>query len=207
MEKADQLSLQALVREISQGNEHSFERLYQIFSKKVYHTSRKMKLNHEEAEEVVQEVFLQIWNYRKKLDPDLSINAYMIAIIRSLVVKKKQKEARFFAFQQYQIPISHAMSSQAADEEMIFEEYHRISMEILEKLPPAQKQIFELRHLENKSVEEISEHLNLSPRTVENQVFRATKSFKENLGKLEIVSVTTSYIVVKDLFDYLLHNC
>ena len=47
-----------------------------------------MDLSHEDAEGVVQEVFLKIWKNRSKLDPELSINAYLIAIVRSLVIKK-----------------------------------------------------------------------------------------------------------------------
>lgn len=207
MENTEPHSLPELVRKISQGDEQSFGELYRIFSKKIYHISRKMNLNHEEAEEVVQEVFIKIWVHRLKLNPLLSINAYIIAIIRSVVIKMNKKKARAFAFQQYDIVLDSALSGQSADDDLIFSEYHQQSMEILDKLPPAQKQIFTLRHLENRSVEEISEHLNLSPRTVENQVFRATKSFKESLGKLEIVSVTTCYIVVKQFFDHLLYNC
>lgn len=200
MENLDSFSLQELVKEISQGNETSFEELYRLFSSKIYHTSRKMKLNHEEAEEVVQEVFLNIWKNRAKLDPDLSINAYMIAIIRSLVIKKNQKEARFFAFQQYQIPLSESLASQAPDEDLIYSEFHEISMEIISQLPAGQRQIFKLKHLENRSVEEISGKLNLSARTVENQVFRATKTFKDRLSKLEIVSVSVWFLVSKSIF-------
>lgn len=159
-----------------------------------------MRLSHEEAEEIVQEVFLKIWKYRDKLDPELSINAYMIAIIRSLVIKKNRKDARFFAFQQYQIPLMESMSDHSPDEDLIYSEHHSLSMEIIEKLPPAQKQVFKMRHLENRSLEEIAGKLNLSQRTVENQVFRATKSFKERLMKLEIVSVTAWFLAVKSLF-------
>lgn len=202
MEKADQHSLQELIGEISQGNENSFEKLYQLFSRKIYHTSRKMKLSHEEAEEVVQEVFLKIWKLRAKLNPSLSINAYMIAIVRSLIIKKKKKEARLFAYQQYQIPLMDTVSGHIPEEELIYTEFHSLSMEIIEKLPPAQRQVFKMKHFENRSFEEIAGKLNVSRRTVENQAFRATKYFKEKLAKLEIVSLLSVWVfTIIDLFN------
>lgn len=160
-----------------------------------------MRLSHEEAEEIVQEVFLKIWKYRAKLDPELSINAYMIAIIKSLVIKKNRKEARFFAFQQYQVPMIDSVSAHTPDDDLIYSEFHRLAMEIIEKLSPAQKQVFKMRHLEHKSFEEIAGKLNVSQRTVENQVFRSTKLVKKGLAKLEIVSVSILFLIFKVLFD------
>lgn len=159
-----------------------------------------MGLNHEEAEEIVQEVFLKIWKYKAKLDPELSINAYIIAIIRSLVIKKNRKEARFFAFQQYQIPLMDPVSAHTPDDDMIYSELHSISMEIIEKLPPAQKQVFKMRHLENRSFEEIAVKLDVSQRTVENKVFRATKWVKKRLSQLEIVSISILFFGINAIF-------
>lgn len=179
---------QQLVLELSQGDEKAFGKLYALFSEKIYHVSRRMNLGHEDAEGIVQEVFLKIWKKREKLDPQLSINAYMISIVRSLVIKKAKKEARFFAFQNYNIPLYEVERSNSPEEEFIFSEFHHISKEIIEQLPAGQKQIFVLRHFENLSVEEIAERLNISRRTVENQIFRSTKAVKEKLVKLKIIS-------------------
>lgn len=160
-----------------------------------------MRLTHEEAEEIVQEVFLNIWKNRVKLDPALSVNAYMIAIVRSLVIKKNRKEARFFAFQQYQIPLIELVSDHIPDDELIYSEFHSLSMEIIEKLPPVQKQVFKMRHMENKSFEEIAGELNVSQRTVENQAFRATKWVKKKLALLEIISVSIWLFPIMTIFD------
>ncbi|MCE7058157.1 sigma-70 family RNA polymerase sigma factor [Algoriphagus sp. AGSA1] len=201
MEQPDPFSLQNLVRNLAQGDEFAFKKLFELFFKKTYHISRKMRLSHEEAEEVVQEVFLQIWMHRAKLDPDLSINAYIIAIVKSLVIKKNRKDARFFAFQQYQIPLKEPISAQNPDDEMIYSEFHGISMEIIEKLPPAQKEVFKMKHLENRSYEEIAGLLNVSQRTVENQAFRATNWVKKRLSQLEIVSVSIMFYIYPFFFQ------
>ena len=197
--EASSTELRLLVIRLSQGEEKAFEQLYFLFSEKIYHISRKMDLSHEDAEGVVQEVLLKIWKNRSKLDPELSINAYLIAIVRSLVIKKAKKDARFFAFQQYKIPLLQQISSPGADDELIFSEFSQLTKEIIEQLPPAQKKIFQLRYFENLSVAEIADQLNISKRTVENQIFRATSSVREKLSKLKIISSGLLFFVVDAL--------
>jgi RNA polymerase sigma-70 factor (family 1) len=191
--------LKQLVSSISAGDDKAFEQLYFLFSEKVYHLSRKMNLSHEDAEGVVQEVFLRIWKNRVKLDPELSINAYLIAIVRSLVIKKVKREARFFAYQQYHIPLVQEISSFGPDDELIFTEFDQLSGEIIAKLPAGQRKIFQLRYVENLSVAEIADQLQLSKRTVENQILRATHSVREKLAKLSIISSGLLFFIVDSL--------
>ncbi len=188
---------QQLVYDLSKGDEKAFEKLYKLFSEKIYQVSRRMNLGHEDAEGIVQEVFLKIWKNRTQLNPELSINAYLIAIVRSLVIKKVKKDARFFAFQQYNIPIIQGLSSSGPEDDLIFEEFHQLTSDIIQQLPNSQRKIFILRNFENLSVEEIAEQLQLSRRTVENQIFRANKTVKEKLLRLKIISSSVPALVSK----------
>lgn len=190
---------QKLVIAISQGDERAFESLYQFFSEKIYHASRKMNLSHEDAEGVVQEAFLKIWKNRSKLDPKLSINAYLIAIVRSLIIKGVKKQARLFAYQQYSLPLLQHFSTSGPEEELIFTEFDQITTDIINQLPDGQRNIFRLRYLENLTVAEIAEQLNLSKRTVENQIFRATHTVKEKMVKLKIISSSILLFAVDTL--------
>ena len=184
-----------LITGISQGDETSFEKLYLLFSKKVYHTAKKMNLSHEEAEGIMQEVFLTIWENRSNLNPSLSINAYMISIVKSLVIKEVKKKARLFAFQKYNIPILSDFTNKTEDD-LIYSDLHQVSSEMIHHLPSGQKKIFIMRNVEYLSVEEISERLNLSKRTVENQIFRATKSIKERLFQMKIISTASLFLLI-----------
>lgn len=194
-------ALQQLVERLSKGDEKAFGQLYQLFGEKVYHIARKMKLGHEDAEGIVQEVFLKIWKKRANLDPELSINAYMIAIVRSLVIKKSKKEARFFAYQKYKIPLISFEASGDPELELIYSDFHHISSDLIDQLPPGQKKIFILRNFENLSTDEIAEKLHLSKRTVENQIFRASKGIKEKLQKLKIISASVFLLMFESVFS------
>jgi len=183
-----------LITGISRGDETAFEKLYLLFSKKVYHTAKRMNLSHEEAEGVTQEVFLTIWENRFNLNPSLSINAYMISIVKSLVIKEVKKKARLFSFQKYNIPFLSDFTNQTEDD-LIYSDLHQVSSEMIHHLPSGQKKIFIMRNVEYLSVEEISERLNLSKRTVENQIFRATKSIKERLFQMKIISSASVFLL------------
>src|SRR5690554_3649124 len=127
------LDNQKLILRISQGDENAFEELYRLFSKKIYHTARRMNLNHEDAEGIVQEVFFIVWKKKSDLDPTLSINAYMITIVKSLVIKKVKKEARHFAFQKYNNS-SNPYFTNMTEEDLIYKDLHQVSSEMVHQL-------------------------------------------------------------------------
>ncbi|MBV6639545.1 MAG: sigma-70 family RNA polymerase sigma factor [Cyclobacteriaceae bacterium] len=171
---------QDLVTRLRGGDDVAFEKLYEKYAGKIFNISRKMGLRNEDAEGVAQDVFLRIWRNRSNLDSSLSFNAYIIAIVRSIVLKESRKYARFIAFQHYAIQHFPGGSNETEDY-VIFTDLDKKSTEAIEQLPAKQKQVFMMKNFEYLSVEEISEKLNLSKRTVENQIYRATKHLKESL--------------------------
>ena len=70
------------------------------------------------------------------------------------------------------------------EETISYEELYQMASEYLNKLPKKQKQVFILKNLENLSVDEIAVRLDLSKRTVENQIYRASKTFRGKLSNL-----------------------
>src|SRR5690606_3405775 len=158
---------EGLIHKVIEGDLKAFESLYLLFSKKIYATARKMRLGHEDAEEVVQELFMKIWQNRSNLDPQLSINAYILAIVKSLVIKKFREEAYLTAYKKYNLLHIHR-DSPKPDASIIYNDLYSHSMDIIDQLPAGQRQIFFLRYFEFLPVDEISRKLKLSKRTVEN---------------------------------------
>ncbi|WP_200979601.1 RNA polymerase sigma factor [Echinicola sp. 20G] len=176
-----------LVRKIKQHDELAYYRLYQKYSSKIYRISRKMDLSHHDAEEIVQDVFLHIWKSRERLDESLSINAYIFTIVKTGVLKKYKKRARFVAYQQYAIPMSQEFSTNTEDK-VIFEDLHDFATEAINNLPVKQKEVFVMKNIQHMTAEEIASQLNLSVRTVENQIYRATKSLRKKIETSQGVS-------------------
>ena len=100
------LSVPKLVGLLQNGDQKAYDDLYKLFAPKILNTCKKMYLNQQDAEEVVQEVFLKVWIKRADLDNTLSFNAYLLAIMRSLIFKRSRKQALDIAYQKIQYSIS-----------------------------------------------------------------------------------------------------
>ncbi|WP_215224142.1 RNA polymerase sigma factor [Echinicola shivajiensis] len=169
-----------LVEKIKAHDEEAFHQLYQRYSPKIYRISKKMHMSHHDAEEIVQDVFLYLWDNKERLKSDLSINAFIFSIVRSLVIKKSQKKARFAAYQKYAIPLNQGYST-VTEDEIIFEDLYVYALEVISNLPQKQKEVFIMKNEQHLSAEEIASELDVSVRTVENQIYRATKSLRKQL--------------------------
>ncbi|GAB3651687.1 RNA polymerase sigma-70 factor [Echinicola sediminis] len=176
------------VKALAEGSQDAFDQLFRKYSKKIYHVARKMRLGHEDAEGVVQEVFIKVWKNKERLDPELSFNAYLIAIVRSIVIRQVQRKAKLISYKENLSPFLDKSDNQTEDY-IIFSDMMDLSSKVMESLPPKQKQVFMIKNMEHLSIDEIAEKLQVSRKTVKNQIFRASKSLKEKLADSKIISV------------------
>jgi RNA polymerase sigma-70 factor (ECF subfamily) len=164
-----------LVRELMLGNENAFQKLFNTYRNDVYAYSISMLKNKELAEEIVQDVFLNIWQHRVRLNPDLSFKSYVFTITRNqtfnLISKvannHKLKEEVFYKSQKSYSPI---------EDELAEADYEIIKNHAIEKLPPRRKIIFKMSRNQDMSYEEISKELNISVSTVKGQMSKALAS-------------------------------
>jgi RNA polymerase sigma-70 factor (family 1) len=169
-----------LVIRIRNDSKDAFKLLYNRYNKKLYYFSLRYLGNNEEAEELVQSVFINIWTHRKSLDETISVKNY---IYRSAVnyiynyLKKKAIRARFV---ETELQKGEIQSNQTYDQVLYHDLENSINL-IVETLPSQQQKIFHLSRFEGLSHKEIAKNLDLSVRTVENQIYRALKIIKSKL--------------------------
>ena len=171
-------SVSQYVSLLQSGDQRAYENLYSLFAPKILKTCMKMYLCQEDAEEVVQEVFLKVWEKREGLDDTLSFNAYLLAIMRSLIFKRSRKQALATAYQKYNIQFF-IKGENSTEETILFEEIKTFSAKAIDALPKGQQEVFSLKYTEHLTSDEIAERLQLSKRTVENQLYKATKKLKK----------------------------
>ncbi|OYX86207.1 MAG: RNA polymerase sigma-70 factor [Flavobacteriales bacterium 32-34-25] len=180
---------EVLVIELMEGNEKAFSKLFNMFYNDVYAYSLSMLKNEVFAEEIVQEVFLNIWLHRDRLNPDLSFKSYVFTITRNLtfnLISKvanshKLKEEVFYTSQKSYNPIEDSLAE--AD-------YDAIKNKAIEQLPPKRRVIFEMSRNKEMSYEEISKELNISVSTVKGQMSKALaeiRTFLETHGNVALL--------------------
>jgi RNA polymerase sigma-70 factor (ECF subfamily) len=182
-----------LVIKLMEGNEKAFSELFNMFYNDVYAYSLSMLKNEVLAEEIVQEVFLNIWLHRERLNPDLSFKSYVFTITRNLtfnLISKvanshKLKEEVFYASQKSYSPIEDGIAE--AD-------YDAIKNKAIEQLPPKRRIIFEMSRNKEMSYEEISQELNISVSTVKGQMSKALAEIRHFLETHGDVALLISLI-------------
>ncbi|WP_194973187.1 RNA polymerase sigma factor [Aquiflexum lacus] len=188
MEKKATQNIPCLVSQLKDGSEFAFTELFRIFRPKIFNTSKKMFLSNEDAEEIAQEVFLIIWKNRQDLKCELSFNAYLLAILKSLIIKRSRKEAKKVAYEKYALHTQKGIVENFESESEITE-MESLALTAIAKLPDFQKEVYILRNQENLATEEIAIKMGISKRTVENHIYRATKSIKKSLTAKSLVPI------------------
>ncbi len=162
------------VIELKQGDVNAFDELYNKYSQRLFNFSLKYLKSTEEAEEVVQEVFLYIWVKKEGLKPDYSFNSYIFTIAYNIIKKYFIKKSRDNAFKDdliYSLLKQENSMEKIIDYKFLLEKVESI----IDTLPPRRKEIFVKRNYECLSIRQIAEELNISPNTVENQLASARK--------------------------------
>lgn len=166
-----------------EGDREAFATLYSFYSpllfKALYPLTQKSK---EDTEEIIQELFLTIWNKRDKMLTIRSFRPFVFRLARNKVIdwyrKKEVKKDYSTFYNEYTKDDAVNVS-----DELLFEEYYSIAMDAIEKLPARQKQIFNLRHDNDLSLNEIADKLQISIHGVKKQLYEATRFIKEYLLK------------------------
>ena len=166
-----------LVTRIKQNDKDAFKSLYNRYSKKIYFFSLKYLNDSVEAEELVQTVFINVWECRKSLEASNSVKSYIYKAAVNYIynyLKKKTIQARFIESQIH----GDEIHSNLTYEQVFFHDLEKSINSIFETLPPQQQKIFRLNRDEGLTHLEIATKLDLSVRTVENQMYRALKTIK-----------------------------
>lgn len=188
MTKEKAFDIPSAVTKLREGDEMAFSQLFGFFKPKIFNTSKKMNLSSEDAEEIVQEVFLIIWKNRQNLNSELSFNAYLLTILKSLIIKKSKKEAKRIAYEVYAFS-NLEIETNETELQIEYSEFERISISEIEKLPKTQQAIFKMKNYDNLHSGEIAEKLGISKRTVESHIYVATKSIKDKLQKKYLIAI------------------
>lgn len=194
MSETKAINNKLLVIEIMKGNDKAFSELFNAFYNDVYAYSLSMLKNQVHAEEIVQDVFLNIWLHRERLNPDLSFKSYVFTITRNLtfnLINKvannhKLKEEVFYKSQKSYSPVEDSISE--AD-------YDSLKQKAIEQLPAKRRIIFEMSRNEEMSYEEISKKLNISVSTVKGQMSKALaeiRTYLETHGDVTLLIVLLS---------------
>ena len=168
------------VAEIKKESSHAFRSVYDKYASKIRHVALGFHLDSNEARDIVQEVFLTLWEKRDTLREDSSLNAFLLTITKNKILNLHKKKAIQRAWQQGLIKSNDLFSTHTEDS-VVYSDLEENTMHFIDSLPARKKQIFLLSRQEGFDNAEIADRLNLSIRTVENNIYQAEKTIREFL--------------------------
>ena len=170
-----------LIAGFKNGDLDAFQKIYNSYCKPLYRFALSYMKDTFDAEEIVQDVFLKVWEKRAEVDEHKSFKSYLYRItinkifneLKHRVVKRKYE---------HQLLNVDQITYETPESKIQFQELNSKIEHLLSKLPEQQRSIFIMSRWQGLTNAEIAQNLNLSVRTVENQVYRAAKFIKLHLN-------------------------
>lgn len=166
---------------LNEGSERAFEQVFKTYFKPLHSYAYTILKDDSTAEEMVQNVFFNIWNRRERLAIDGSIKAYLYRSVHneSLNFLKHQKvRASYQVHYRQETPETESSSGK-----IMAEELSAHIQKALNELPPQCRMIFQLSRFEQLKYKEIAGELGISVKTVENQMGKALRVLRTKLAE------------------------
>ncbi|MBC6491401.1 RNA polymerase sigma factor [Flavihumibacter stibioxidans] len=167
-----------LLMELKSGSNLAFDALYDRYWEAVYTAAYKRLRDESSAKDITQDIFLQVWLRRNELEIS-NLKAYLLTAVRNNVLKKMEKENRFVPVPLLLLQLKTA--GDKADADLMEKEFLKLYDAMVQSLTPSQQQIFRMRFQHDLSTEEIAEKLDISRKTVQNQLGKSVARLRESL--------------------------
>jgi RNA polymerase sigma-70 factor (family 1) len=170
---------QQILEHLAQSDVRAFDFLYQKYFSKLYGAVYKRLQNRELTEEVVQELFISLWERRTVLSITSTLESYLFSSVKYLVIAQHKKNNLFEKY-------SNSLNPEADDDNfteqvVAFDELNEAYQNALNLLPERCREVFVLKR-NGLSQREISEKMDISEKTVENQMTKALKILRDALS-------------------------
>ncbi len=169
-----------LVMKMKKGDMKAFQELFVTYGERLYEFSFSYLKDSFVAEEIVQDVFLRIWEMREDIDEDRSFKSFIYQMTVNKVFNYMKHQVVRQKYEKYVLN-SNLSFDDSPDTQLQLSELDERIRSLLLKIPEQQRNVFKMSRMGGMSNPEIAGKLNLSIRTVENQIYRTTKFLKEHL--------------------------
>lgn len=169
-----------LLRRLRAGDEGAYDSVFRAWYPGLVRVAAALLRDFDVAEEVAQDVMVQLWKRRHLLDGDLSLRAYLLRAVRNRALNqlrhsRVRRDSAETVEALYDEPV-------ASDAPIVARELGEAVRIALRELPPRCREIFELSRIEGLKYSEIAEALDISTKTVEAQMSKALKVLRARLA-------------------------
>jgi RNA polymerase sigma-70 factor (ECF subfamily) len=173
---------QEITRAIREGNVNAFRQVFDTCYENLCQYAFTLLKNSDEAEDIVQSMFLKLWEKREELDIKRGIRSYLFRSVYNQCINQLEHQVvkrKHFERSQWE-------SDDAVQPEVFSDELHDKIRLAVDKLPPQCRTIFQMSRYEDLKYPEIAEKLDISVNTIQNQICKALKILREELKDVKV---------------------
>jgi RNA polymerase sigma-70 factor (ECF subfamily) len=170
-----------LLHQLIQGDAEAFRQLYEHYQGRIFLFAYRFTKSKQAAEEIVQEVFVKLWEKREQINIEKNFSAYIIRVTRNLILDGLKKAAYDKKMQQQILRHMKVLRDTSA-EELLNKELERLHRQAIDSLSPQKKTIYLLSREEELTYEQIADRLGISRNTVRNHMADALQTIREYIS-------------------------
>ena len=171
-----------LLKRIATGDRKAFTIVYSRYLHDLYHYVYLFTKSKETSEEIIQTLFLKIWERRETLGNIAFFKAYLYRSAKNLLldeIRRNQLQTKMCLA----LKPSTEESSETSDAKIIYNQYYQMTQDAIRQLPEKRKQIVELRTKDDLTLDEIAEKLSISKGVVKKQLYAGMAFIRVHLQK------------------------
>lgn len=182
------------IERYTKGDMTAFDEIYDFYSRKLYGFILSYVKQRADAEEIVQEVFLKIWESRKKIDIYASFDSFIFTIAYNTSISLLRKRVNEKKYMDQLEAKQQIYDADKFIDELHFNEINKQVESLLNELTPRQQEIFRLSREDGMSHQEIAQKLSISTNTVKNHLVAALAFLRSNLNNSLMVNALFIYL-------------
>jgi len=177
-----------LLLRLKEGNIVAFDSIYEQYCKRLYAFVIRYVKQESDAEEIVQEVFIKIWENRGKIDVYSSFEAYLFTITYNSAISLLRKRVHEKKYVEHVKSLQEVNVASELTDDLYFNELNSKLQSLLLELTPRQREIFLLSREEGLTHDEIAKKLGISANTVKNHIVSVLNFLKSNIDNTIIIN-------------------
>lgn len=181
---------------IQKDDRIAFYNIYERYSKRLFGFVFRFIKDEADAEDIVQEVFIKIWEGRNKIDINSSFESFLFTIAYNSTISLFRKRINEKKYLEHLKSVQQVYDSPIVTDEIHFEELNNKVQQVLNKLTPRQREIFRLSREEGLTHDQIAKKLIISVNTVKKHLVNTLSYLRLHVYNGLIVNILFAYLFI-----------
>lgn len=164
-----------LIAAIRKGDYASYNKLFVRYYSRLCYYVYRLLTDQEDAEDVVQDLFLTLWNNRSKIEIEENVSAYLYKMAKNLALNHIRTKANYRSLLENQ----QDTLSYYEENQLETEEFRIILYDCIDRLPERCKEVLLLHRVKGLKQKEIADQLSISVKTIKNQIWSSLQKIKK----------------------------